>query len=285
VAATTLQKLGPRAREFFLDAMKLLDSSGIPFLVGGAYAYGRYTGIERHTRDFDVFVHPRDTERTLALFAAQGYRVELLFPHWLGKIYKGRAYVDVIFSSGNGVATVDEAWFEHAVEHEVLGRKTLLVPVEEMIWSKAFIMERERFDGADVLHLLLARADELDWKRLLDRFGAHQLVLLSHLTNFIFVFPAESSRVPPWVWERLIEVLRDERSHAPDAGPVCRGTLLSRTQYLAAIEKGFRDARLPPDGCMERRDLAVWTAAAVGEDRCGVPASRIAESARELGEG
>ena len=24
-----------------------------------------------------------------------------------------------------------------------------------MIWSKAFIMERERFDGADVAHLLL----------------------------------------------------------------------------------------------------------------------------------
>ena len=28
----------------------------MPFLVGGAYAFARYTGIERHTKDFDVFV-------------------------------------------------------------------------------------------------------------------------------------------------------------------------------------------------------------------------------------
>jgi hypothetical protein len=26
-----------------------------------------------------------------------------------------------------------------------------LMPVEESIWTKAFIMERERFDGADIV--------------------------------------------------------------------------------------------------------------------------------------
>jgi hypothetical protein len=30
------------------------------------------------------------------------------------------------------------------------------VAVEEMVWQKAFIMERERFDGADVVHLIQA---------------------------------------------------------------------------------------------------------------------------------
>ena len=37
-----------------------------------------------------------------------------------------------------------------------------LIPVEEMIWSKGLIMERERFDGADVTHLIRARTATCD---------------------------------------------------------------------------------------------------------------------------
>jgi hypothetical protein len=33
-------------------------------------------------------------------------------------------------------------------------------------------MERERFDGADVAHIILAYGDRLDWRRLLERFGS-----------------------------------------------------------------------------------------------------------------
>ena len=72
------------------------------------------------------------------------------FPHWLGKIHRGEHFMDMIFSSGNGVARVDDLWFEHAPKTNVLGVIVRLSPVEEMIWSKAFIQERERFDGADV---------------------------------------------------------------------------------------------------------------------------------------
>jgi hypothetical protein len=32
-----------------------------------------------------------------------------------------------------------------------------------MIWSKGFVMERERFDGADVTHLLRAVGPKLNW--------------------------------------------------------------------------------------------------------------------------
>jgi hypothetical protein len=59
--------------------------------------------------------------------------------------------------------------------------------VEETIWSKAFVMERERYDGADIAHLLRASAERLDWHRLLERFDAHWPVLLSHLILFGFI--------------------------------------------------------------------------------------------------
>src|SRR5438874_7887055 len=98
-------------REFYRRAMNALAETGIRFLVGGAYAMERYTGIERHTKDLDLFVRPIDAPRVLEQFAAAGYRTELTHPHWLGKVYCEDAFVDVIFRSGNAVAEVDEGWF------------------------------------------------------------------------------------------------------------------------------------------------------------------------------
>lgn len=52
-------------------------------------------------------------------------------------------------------------------------------------------MERERFDGADVAHIILKRGKRLDWGRLLSRFGEHWRVLLSHLILFDYIYPSE----------------------------------------------------------------------------------------------
>ena len=38
--------------------------------------------------------------------------------------------------------------------HELLGVPVKHCAPEEMIWMKAYIMERERFDGADIAHIL-----------------------------------------------------------------------------------------------------------------------------------
>src|SRR6185295_2012910 len=158
---TSRLHLPPETIEFYREAMQALENAGVPFLVGGAYAFARYTGIERYTKDFDIFVLPADFERALDAFAGQGWQAERSFPHWLGKTFRGDDFVDVIFSSGNGVARVDDLWFENAVEGKVLDLPVKLVPAEEMIWSKSFIMERERFDGADVAHVLYCRAADL----------------------------------------------------------------------------------------------------------------------------
>jgi hypothetical protein len=262
-----MQKLGPKTKAFFVAVLKHLAESRIPFLIGGGYAMKRHTDFERPARDLDVFILPSDAERVLRLFANLGYRTELTFPHWLGKIYKGNAYVDIIFSSGNGIVTVDDLWFKHAVEDVVFGLPMRVCPAEEMIWSKAFVMERERFDGADVIHLLLGRGPDLDWSRLLDRFQSYRLVLLSHLVLFLFVYPSERDRVPAWVWEGLLAALQAERRGSRDAGRICRGTLLSRGQYLEALERGYRDPRLAPEGTMRRRDVVAWTNAALEEGK------------------
>ena len=69
--------------------------------------------------------------------------------------------------ASNGVARVDDLWFTHAVDAQLFDVPVQLCPAEEMMWSKGFVQERERFDGADVMHLIRELGSSLDWDRLL----------------------------------------------------------------------------------------------------------------------
>jgi hypothetical protein len=248
--------------DFYYRSMRMLNQARVPFLVGGAFALGRYTGIVRDTKDVDLFVRPEDCRRALEALAAGGCQTELTFPHWLGKAFCGEYFADIIFSSGNGTARVDDGWFEHAVDAEILGLPVKLCPVEETIWSKAYVMERERYDGADIAHLLRARAAGLDWPRLLKLFGPHWRVLLSHLVLFGFIYPSERAQIPARVMRELLRRLEAETSEPAPAERVCHGTLLSREQYLVDVERWrYQDARLIPTGNMTAEQTRLWTAA------------------------
>jgi hypothetical protein len=123
-----------------------------------------------------------------------------------------------------------------------------LVAPEEIIWQKAYIMERERFDGADILHLIHERAEQIDWDRLLRRFGDHWHVLLAHLVLFGFAYPTERQRIPARVLRDLIRRLDRDMSEAHDGDRITQATLLSRYQYRDDLASGrYKDARrLPP---------------------------------------
>jgi hypothetical protein len=256
--------LDPETAEFYRRALRALNAGGVPYLVGGAYALGHYTGIVRHTKDFDVFARAEDAEAVLTVLGATvGCSTEMTFPHWLGKAHCGDGSCDVIFSSGNGVCRVDDAWFGHAERVDMLGEPALLIPAEEMIWSKGYVAERERYDGADINHLLRARGERLDWPRLLERYGDHWRVLLSHLVLFGFVYPGDRRQVPDWVMRELLRRMEEEQQEPPPAERVCQGTLLSRVQYLTDIEEwGYKDGRRVPEKYMSRRDIRQWTDAA-----------------------
>lgn len=251
--------------QFYRSVLLVSLESDLPFLVGGAAAFGCYTGILRDTKDIDLFIRREDCERFLEIFAALGYRTEFTFPHWLAKVYCHDHFLDLIFSSGNCVAKVDDDWFAHAIPGRLWGVDVQLAPPEEMIWSKAYVQERERFDGADIMHLLHARGETLDWQRLLSRFGDHWRVLLGHLVTFGFVYPADRGKVPPWVMQELMGRIEREDLEAPQQNgkPLCRGTLLSREQYLFDIDqRGFLDGRLREQGGgMNSEDIAHWTSA------------------------
>jgi hypothetical protein len=226
---------------FYRGVVRELAGAGMPVLVGGAYAMRYYAGVRRDTKDLDLFLERARSRKAVRLLSRRGYSARIVSSHWLGKVFSEDAYVDLIFGSRNGLCAVDPGWFRHAEPGRYLGIPVHWVPVEEMIWSKAFVMARDRFDGGDIAQLIRARGRTLNWTRLLERFGSHWPILFVHLLLFTFAFPSERGAVPAW----LLEELERRRREEPRNGRrVCRGTLLSPAEYLEDIRRrGFADAR------------------------------------------
>jgi hypothetical protein len=253
------------AVEFYQQSLDVLTTGHVNFLVGGAFALHRYTGIQRHTKDFDLFVMPHDTRDALEKLRPICDRVELTYPHWLAKAKYKALVIDLIFGSGNGLCPVDEAWFEHATADAVFNREVLLIPVEEMIWQKSFIMERHRFDGGDVAHLLHARSEQIDWDRLFLRFGErHWPVLYVHLILTEYIYPRDLAPALRSAIDELRERMAAAAHRLPNgyhSADVCQGTFLSLLDYLPEVTRqGYRDARLAPIGNMTQAEINHWTA-------------------------
>jgi len=252
---------------FYRQVLGILNRTSVPFLMGGGFALEFYTHLGRGKKDMDLLIRRHDLENAFEAFSKSGFRPELTFSHWLGKVYSDNDFVDIIFNSGNGLCEIDDLWFKHAVPGQVFGFSVKFCPPEEMIWTKAFVMERERYDGADVMHLLFKCSKRLDWRRLITRFDSHWKVLLSHLILFGYIYPSEKKRIPHSVLEELLSRLHHDLTVPTVTDPACQGPLLSRTQYRFDIEKmGYMDARLAPDSKMSPEETTDWTAAADAEE-------------------
>jgi Nucleotidyl transferase of unknown function (DUF2204) len=177
------------ANEFHRRPVAALHAAEVPFLIGGAYMVEVCGGVSRSTKDFDLYVRPNHVKAALRALARAGYKIAMTFPHWLAKATYEGDIVDLIFRAGNGLCEVDDSWFDRARDDKLLGVPVKLCAPEEMIWMKAYIMERERFDGADIAHILRCCAAEIDWPHLVLRFGPDWRVLLSHLILFGYIDP------------------------------------------------------------------------------------------------
>src|SRR6266487_5332836 len=68
------------------------------------------------------------------------------------------------FGSSNLVAPVTDDWFEDSKTARFFNCEVKIPSVTDLIWSKVFIQNRERYDGADVAHLILLRHQEINWE-------------------------------------------------------------------------------------------------------------------------
>ena len=230
------------AEAFYADALRELSKLGLPFLLGGTYALSVYTGITRATKDLDIFCKPSDYTSILQHFKRLGYAVEIEDERWIAKVFRGEHFFDLIFASWHGAMPVSDRWFDHAPRVEIFGMPVRVIAPTELFWSKAFVQLRHRYDGADIVHLILKQLERIDWRRLLDYMDLHWEVLLVHLLNFRWAYPSERDHVPRWLMDELLGRLERQLDLPPPRVKICRGRMFSPIDYEPAVrEWGFGD--------------------------------------------
>ncbi len=236
VSSSTPPEFAPEQREMFIEVLKLFSARKIPFAVSGAFALHEHTGIWRDTKDLDLFLPHEDIPRALDALSSEGLETEVCDPVWLCKARRGEYFVDLITGMSNAVITVKHDWIDRASNADVLGLDVKVLAAEELIASKLFVTRRERFDGADIVHVIHGTRGDLDWGRVLQLIGEHWMVLLWTLVLFQYIYPAHSSYVPRTVWNDLLSRLRNELDH-PNAHAAFRGSLIDDKMFAIDVKE------------------------------------------------
>jgi hypothetical protein len=222
--------------KLFRDVLRLMNKKHIPYAVSGAFALHEHTGVWRQTKDLDLFIPVNEVQNALDIAEESGYAIEVKDPVWLAKILQDGHFVDLISGMSNAVIRVDQSWIDRAVPSEVLGVGTKVLAAEELIASKIFVTRRERFDGADVAHLIYATRDMLDWDRMFQLVGEHWEMLLWSLIFYRYVYPRHANEVPYKVWHELLQRFERDLIDPKIAAPF-RGSLIDENMFAIDVKE------------------------------------------------
>jgi hypothetical protein len=232
----------PEAVDFYGQSLRLLNESGIPFLLSGTYALSCFTGIVRPTKDLDVFCKPSDAPKILSFFQRNGHEIEVEDERWIGKVWQNGNFFDVIYNISSASIPITDEWFEKVYEVEVYGTTVRITPPTQFILSKLFLQTRYRYDGADVAHTILRKHAEIDWHWLLSSLELYWEVLLINILNFRFIYPTERDLVPRWLFDELIDRVKAQADMPASSVKICRGRLLSPTDFVVDVSLwGYAD--------------------------------------------
>ena len=220
----------------FREVLLVLEENHIPYAVSGAFALRQHTGICRFTKDLDLFMTARTSRQVMPLLEQRGFACEIRDPVWLSKVHKAEFFVDLITGMSNGVVVVDDSWIARANPAVVQSVKTRVLAPEELVASKIFVAKRERFDGADIAHIIYGTYPTFDWERELQLVGEHWEMLLWSLLLFRYVYPGQSNYVPTPVWSRLLRRLQSEISR-PDPKATFRGSLVDENMFAIDVNE------------------------------------------------
>jgi hypothetical protein len=236
VTSSAEPELSLDQERLYQDVLHLLTRHRIPHAVSGAFALQEHTGVRRPAKDLDIFLTAETVARVLDLLSRHGLRCEVCDPVWLAKAHRDDHFVDFITGMSNAAFSVSESWIMRARPAVILGVTTRILAAEELLASKLFVVRRERFDGADIVHIIYATGGQLDWSRILELAGAHWEMLLWCLVLFRYVYPAQGHYVPLLVWTQLINRLMF-RLLNPDPSARFRGSLVDENMFAIDVKE------------------------------------------------
>lgn len=223
----------PDQESLFREVIELMERHHVPFAISGAFALHEHTGIWRDTKDLDLFLPAGEVAGALRLLESDGFVTEVPDSVWLAKARRSGYYVDLITGMSNAVVRVDRSWIERARRSDIFGSSARVLAPEELIASKVFVTRRERFDGADICHVIYGTRGQFDWKRLLNLLGEHWQMLYWYLVLYHYVYPGDSGFVPVEIWKELQQRFQVELAH-PNRAADFRGSLID--EYMFNID-------------------------------------------------
>lgn len=252
VSSSTPPVFCKQQESLFREVIDLLERNRVPFVISGAFALHQHTGIWRDTKDLDLFLPAQEVRRALALLESDGFDTEVRDSVWLAKAKRDGFFVDLITGMSNAVVRVDYSWIRNASRAEVFGMSLRVLAPEELIASKIFVTRRERFDGADICHVIFGTQGKFNWQRLMSLIGDHWEMLFWSLVLYHYVYPAHSDYVPAEIWTELVKRFSIELAF-PNKDANFRGSLIDEKMFAIDVTEWGRRNIL--EECREKAEL------------------------------
>lgn len=184
-----------------------LQKAGVRIALGGAFALATYSGFWRNTKDLDFYILEDDLERVIDLLTAEGladYFDVLEYDRgWIYRAHTGETIVDAIFGMPNRRAKCTPEWLATGPEIRVRDKTLRVLPPEELIFAKIFVMQRPRCDWPDVINVIYGAGPKIDWEHLIGLLGADVPLLRGVLSTFSWLAPGRARELPIELWRRI----------------------------------------------------------------------------------
>ncbi len=203
--------------DIYLRVIRLATQRCIPFAIGGGFAFSHYSRRWRNTKDIDLYVVPDDRDAMIEITRVAGladyYSVLPYDRRWIYRSFVavGSAsdhppadiIVDIMWQMANYRAQADGQWLSRGDLVSIRGWKLRMLPAEELLWSKLYILQKDRCDWGDLLNILYSRGSQLDWDHLVARVGDDKPVLAALVQLFTWACPGRALALPRGLWNVL----------------------------------------------------------------------------------
>jgi hypothetical protein len=225
---------------FYEEVLLAAAKTGAHFALGGAFAWAAHTGLFRNTKDLDLYVMPSDREKFIsALTSLNAHDLYDELPYDRGWIYRATRdgfIVDVIWSMANYRRELDSDYVSGGPTLDLRGIRLKVLPAEELVLNKLYILQRGRCDWFDVFNVLYCTHGRLDWTRLLNKLDDDVPLLGAALRVFAWLAPGCAARFPDDLWNKV--GLRTPAEDGPDFIRERVNLLDSRPWFLPALAPG-----------------------------------------------
>lgn len=191
----------------YQDVIEAAAWQNLRFCLGGGLAFSAYSKRQRGMKDVDLFVLKQDREAFINLLTAVGYEDyydrEPYDRTWIYRGYMQKVVLDIIWTLPNHRLSVESDWFARGMQVVVHGQPVRLIPPEDVVRTKIYVLQHDRCDWTDLLNLFEFQGPELDWDYLLSHDVADLRLLGSLLNVFAWISPERAAQIPASVWDRL----------------------------------------------------------------------------------